>query len=92
MFIDPDVLNKDEAAHNIKTQPCILCSSLRREKSELVVLMDYNSFTYITGIDDFATSLYAYRCFRNITPGVSQHHHDVDPDINRREMLARHRI
>ena len=32
VFIDPDVLNKDEAAHNIKTQPCILCSSLRREK------------------------------------------------------------
>ncbi len=47
------------------------------------------------GIDDFATSLYAYnnsRCSRNITLGVSQHHHDVDPDIIRRRMFAKHQI
>ncbi len=47
------------------------------------------------GIDDFATSLYAYnnsRCSRNVTLGVSQHHHDVDPDIIRRRMFAKHQI
>ena len=32
------------------------------------------------------------RCFRNVKLGVSQHHHDVDPDIIRREMFARHQI
>ena len=41
MYIEP------EADHNIRTQPWILCLSLRRQKSELVVLMDYNSFIYI---------------------------------------------
>ena len=61
VYIDPDVLNKDEAAHNIKTQPCILCSSLRREKSELVVLMDYKSFTYITRLVPSTTSEWFYQ-------------------------------
>ena len=56
VYIDPDVLNKDEAAHNIRTQPWILCSSLRREKSKLVVLMDYNSFIYITRLVPSTTS------------------------------------